>query len=301
MSMNVPNEMTGLRKEDPRPTRAPTEPPSEGPSPAATDGDGSLRDRHAAVRARIDAAARACGRAPEDVALLAVSKTFDADTVLALAATGQRAFGENYLQEALPKMAAVRDRWALRASGRSAGPSGHTEPATAGPSWHTEPATAGPSWHFIGPIQSNKTKAIAEAFDWVHSVDREKVARRLSEQRPEGLAPLQVCVQVDVSGEATKSGCDPSEAIALGAAIAAMPRLRLRGLMAIPAPTDDPGAQRAQFARVRAVFEAMCAAGLPVDTLSMGMSGDLEAAIAEGATIVRVGTALFGARPGKAA
>ena len=315
--------MTGLRKEDPRPTRAPTEPPSEGPSPAATDGDGSLRDRHAAVRARIDAAARACGRAPEDVALLAVSKTFDADTVLALAATGQRAFGENYLQEALPKMAAVRDRWALRASGRSAGPSGHTEPAiagpswhtepaiagpsghtepaTAGPSWHTEPATAGPSWHFIGPIQSNKTKAIAEAFDWVHSVDREKVARRLSEQRPEGLAPLQVCVQVDVSGEATKSGCDPSEAIALGAAIAAMPRLRLRGLMAIPAPTDDPGAQRAQFARVRAVFEAMCAAGLPVDTLSMGMSGDLEAAIAEGATIVRVGTALFGARPGKAA
>ena len=220
-------------------------------------------------------------------------------------------------------MAAVRDRWALRASGRSAGPSwhtepatagpswhtepaiagpsGHTEPATAGPSWHTEPATAGPSWHFIGPIQSNKTKAIAEAFDWVHSVDREKVARRLSEQRPEGLAPLQVCVQVDVSGEATKSGCDPSEAIALGAAIAAMPRLRLRGLMAIPAPTDDPGAQRAQFARVRAVFEAMCAAGLPVDTLSMGMSGDLEAAIAEGATIVRVGTALFGARPGKAA
>jgi len=315
--------MTGLRKEDPRPTRAPTEPPSEGPSPAATDGDGSLRDRHAAVRARIDAAARACGRAPEDVALLAVSKTFDADTVLALAATGQRAFGENYLQEALPKMAAVRDRWALRASGRSAGPSWHTEPATAGPSWHTEPAiagpswhtepatagpswhtepaTAGPSWHFIGPIQSNKTKAIAEAFDWVHSVDREKVARRLSEQRPEGLAPLQVCVQVDVSGEATKSGCDPSEAIALGAAIAAMPRLRLRGLMAIPAPTDDPGAQRAQFARVRAVFEAMCAAGLPVDTLSMGMSGDLEAAIAEGATIVRVGTALFGARPGKAA
>jgi uncharacterized pyridoxal phosphate-containing UPF0001 family protein len=332
--MNVPNEMTGLRKDDPRPTRAPTEPPSEGPSPAATDGDGSLRDRHAAVRARIDAAARACGRAPEDVALLAVSKTFDADTVLALAATGQRAFGENYLQEALPKMAAVRDRWALRASGRSAersghtepaaagpswhtdpapagpswhtdpapaGPSWHTDPAPAGPSWHTDPAPAGPSWHFIGPIQSNKTKAIAEAFDWVHSVDREKVARRLSEQRPEGLAPLQVCVQVDVSGEATKSGCDPSEAVALGAAIAAMPRLRLRGLMAIPAPTDDAGAQRAQFARVRAVFEAMRDAGLPVDTLSMGMSGDLEAAIAEGATIVRVGTALFGARPGKAA
>jgi hypothetical protein len=322
--MNVPNEMTGLVKEDPRPTHAPAAPPSEDPSPAATDGDATLRDRHAAVRARIDAAARACGRLPGDVALLAVSKTFDADTVLALAATGQRAFGENYLQEALPKVAAVRDRWALRASGRSgaaregspegasagpsrhtdpatAGPSWHTDPATAGPSWHTDPATAGPSWHFIGPIQSNKTKAIAEAFDWVHSVDREKVARRLSEQRPAVLAPLQVCVQVDVSGEATKSGCDPSEAVALGAAIAAMPRLRLRGVMAIPAPTDDPAAQRAQFARVRAVFDAMRAAGLPVDTLSMGMSGDLEAAIAEGATIVRVGTALFGARPGKAA
>jgi uncharacterized pyridoxal phosphate-containing UPF0001 family protein len=288
--MNVPNEMTGLRNQDSRSTRALTDSPSEGPPPAATDGDASLRDRHAAVRARIDAAARACGRAPEDVALLAVSKTFDADTVLALAATGQRAFGENYLQEALPKVAAVRDRWALRASGRSAGLPGPTDPAT-----------AGPSWHFIGPIQSNKTKAIAEAFDWVHSVDREKVARRLSEQRPEGVAPLQVCVQVDVSGEASKSGCDPSEAVALGAAIAAMPRLRLRGVMAIPEPTDDPAGQRAQFARVRAVFEAMHDAGLPVDTLSMGMSGDLEAAIAEGATIVRVGTALFGARPGKAA
>jgi hypothetical protein len=310
--MDVPNEMTGLRNQDPRPTRASADSPSEGPSPAATDGDASLRERHAAVRARIDAAARACGRSPEDVALLAVSKTFDADTVLALAATGQRAFGENYLQEALPKMAAVRDRWALRASGRSAersgpaapvavGASGPTDPAAAGPSSPAEPATAGPSFHFIGPIQSNKTKAIAEAFDWVHSVDREKIARRLSEQRPEGMAPLQVCVQVDVSGEATKSGCDPSEAVALGAAIAAMPGLRLRGVMAIPAPTDDPAAQRAQFARVRAVFEAMRAAGLPVDTLSMGMSGDLEAAIAEGATIVRVGTALFGARPGKAA
>jgi uncharacterized pyridoxal phosphate-containing UPF0001 family protein len=227
-------------------------------------------------------------------------------------------------------MAAVRDRWALRPSGRSAeggaaaagpswptdpatagpswptdpaeaGPSWPTDPATAGPSWPTDPATAGPSWHFIGPIQSNKSKAIAEAFDWVHSVDREKVARRLSEQRPEGLAPLQVCVQVDVSGEATKSGCDPAEAVALGAAIAAMPRLRLRGVMAIPAPTDDPAAQRVQFARVRAVFQSMRAAGLSVDTLSMGMSGDLEAAIAEGATIVRVGTALFGPRPAKAA
>ncbi len=234
------------------------------------------------MRARIDAAARACGRSPGDVGLLAVSKTFDADTVLALAETGQRAFGENYLQEALPKMSAIRDRWAMRPSGRS------------------DAAGDAPQWHFIGPIQSNKTRAIAESFDWVHSVDREKVARRLAEQRPAGLAPLQVCVQVDVSGEATKSGCDPAEAVALGAAIAAMPGLRLRGVMAIPAPTEDPALQREQFARVRAVFDAMRAAGLPVDTLSMGMSGDLEAAIAEGATIVRVGTALFGARPRKA-
>ena len=255
---------------------------SEGPSPAATDGGATLRDRHAAVLARIDTAARACGRPPGDVALLAVSKTFDADTVLALAETGQRAFGENYVQEALPKMSAVRDRWAMRASGRSTPPG--------------EP----PTWHFIGPIQSNKTRAIAESFDWVHSVDREKIARRLAEQRPPGLAPLQVCVQVDVSGEATKSGCDPSEAVALGAAIAEMPGLRLRGVMAIPAPADDPARQRAQFAKVREVFEAMRAAGLPVDTLSMGMSGDLEAAVAEGATIVRVGSALFGARASRA-
>lgn len=273
--------MTGRSSDDVRQGPSASAARTEGPSPAATDGDGALCDRHAGVRARIDAAARACGRSPDDVGLLAVSKTFDAQTVLALAATGQRAFGENYLQEALPKMAAVRDRWALPASGRS------------------DATGDGPQWHFIGPIQSNKTRAIAESFDWVHSVDREKVARRLSEQRPAGLHPLQVCVQVDVSGEAAKSGCSPSEAVALGAAIAAMPGLRLRGVMAIPAPTDDPARQRAQFAKVRAVFEAMRAAGLPVDTLSMGMSGDLEAAIAEGATIVRVGTALFGARPPK--
>jgi pyridoxal phosphate enzyme (YggS family) len=137
---------------------------------------------------------------------------------------------------------------------------------------------------------------IAESFDWVHSVDREKIARRLSEQRPEGLAPLQVCLQVDVSGETTKSGCAPDEAAALAKAVASMPRLELRGVMAIPAPSDDPMRQRAQFAAVRAVFESIRDAGLPVDTLSMGMSGDLEAAIAEGATIVRVGTALFGSR-----
>ena len=271
--------MTGRSVDDGRQAGRSPAARAEDPTPAATDGGATLRDRHAEVRARIDAAARACGRSPEDVGLLAVSKTFDADAVLALAAAGQQAFGENYVQEALPKMAAVRDRWPPGASGRSPAPG------------------EAPRWHFIGPIQSNKTRAIAEAFDWVHSVDREKIARRLSEQRPPGLAPLEVCVQVDVGGEATKSGCDPAEAIALGAAIAAMPRLRLRGVMAIPAPTADPALQRAQFAKVREVFEGMRAAGLPVDTLSMGMSGDLEAAIAVGATIVRVGTALFGARP----
>jgi PLP dependent protein len=248
------------------------------PSFGATDGPASLRDRHEAVLARIRSAAHAHGRDPEGIELLAVSKTFEADAVLALADCGQRAFGESYVQEALPKMAACRDRWALPASGRS------------------EAAADRLCWHYIGPIQSNKSRVIAESFDWVHSVDREKIARRLSEQRPEGLAPLQVCLQVDVSGEATKSGCAPDEATALAKAVASMPRLVLRGVMAIPAPSDDPARQRAQFAAVRAVFESIRDAGLPVDTLSMGMSGDLEAAIAEGATIVRVGTALFGSR-----
>lgn len=244
-------------------------------SPAATDGGAALRARHAAVIARIDAALAACGRAPGSVRLLAVSKTFGADAVLALAQCGQRAFGENYVQEALAKMAAVNDRWALRANERSEAPI---------------------EWHYIGPLQSNKTRPVAEHFQWVHSVDRERVARRLSEQRPAALPPLQVCVQVDVSGEASKGGCTPEEAPALAQAIAAMPRLRLRGVMAIPAPSDDVATQRAQFARVRAVWETIRASGVPMDTLSMGMSGDLEAAIAEGATVVRVGTAVFGVR-----
>jgi len=239
-----------------------------------------LLTRHAALVARIRAAAQAAGRPPGEVGLLAVSKTFDADAVLALAEGGQRAFGESYLQEALPKMAACRDRWAARASARSADAL---------------------EWHFIGPVQSNKTRPIAEQFDWVHSVDRERIAVRLSEQRPDRLAPLSVCVQVDLSGEATKSGCAPVEAPALARAIAGLPRLRLRGLMAIPAPTADLAAQRAQFARLRAIRDAIVAAGLPLDTLSMGMSDDLEAAILEGATVVRVGTALFGARPARAA
>jgi pyridoxal phosphate enzyme (YggS family) len=269
----------GLRPEGHRsaPPAAGAAPPA-GASTVTTDGPDALLNRHAAVLARIAAACAAAGRHPGSVTLLAVSKTFDADAVVALAAAGQRAFGENYVQEALPKMAAARDRWATRASGRS------------------DDAL---QWHFIGPLQANKTRAVAEQFDWCHSVDRERIARRLSEQRPAERPPLQVCLQIDVSGEATKGGCAPHEAPDLARAVAALPGLRLRGVMAIPAPTDDPVLQRAQFARVRAVCEAIRAAGVPVDTVSMGMSGDLEAAIAEGSTLVRVGTALFGARPAR--
>lgn len=232
------------------------------------NGEPTLRDRYEAVLARIATAAQRAGRPTDAVRLLAVSKTFGADRVLALAALGQRAFGENYLQEALEKIAACQ----------------------------AERPEAGLEWHFIGPIQSNKTRPIAEHFDWVHSVDRERIARRLDEQRPADRAPLQVTIQVNVSGEATKSGCAPAEVPALARAIAAMPRLRLRGLMAIPEPEPDPERQRAPFRTLQALARTLVADGLAVDTLSMGMSGDLEAAVAEGATIVRVGTALFGAR-----
>lgn len=233
------------------------------------NGDSTLRTRYEQLRARIRAACEASGRASGSVALLAVSKTFPAARVLELAALGQRAFGESYLQEALAKIEAC-------AAGRP---------------------QRGLEWHFIGPVQSNKTRPIAERFDWVHSVDRERIARRLSEQRPAAAGPLNVCVQVNVSGEATKSGCAPDDALALAGLVASLPGLRLRGVMAIPEPTEDPARQRAQCAAVRAVFERLRAAGLEVDTLSMGMSDDLEAAIAEGATMVRVGTALFGGRP----
>ncbi|RJG02189.1 YggS family pyridoxal phosphate-dependent enzyme [Noviherbaspirillum sedimenti] len=221
-----------------------------------------------AVQSRIALAARAVSREPHEVSLLAVSKTFGADDVAAAVAAGQAAFGENYLQEALDKMALLRELL-------------------------PEAALA---WHFIGPIQSNKTRPIAEHFDWVHSVDREKIAQRLSDQRPADLPPLNVCIQVNVSNEASKSGAQNDEAAAIARAVAAMPRLRLRGLMAIPEPTDDVAQQRAAFRQVRQLFESLRAEGLSLDTLSMGMSGDLEAAVAEGATIVRVGTAIFGRR-----
>lgn len=225
---------------------------------------GAACDRLRAVQARIAHAADAAGRAAATVHLLAVSKTFGADAVRALAACGQREFGENYLQEALDKQADLADL----------------------------PLT----WHFIGPIQSNKTRAIAEHFSWVHSVDRLKIAERLSVQRPPGLPPLQVCIEVNVSGEASKGGVTPADLPALAAAVSQLPGLQLRGLMAIPAPTADQAAQRAAFRKVREQFDALCAHGYTLDTLSMGMSGDLEAAILEGATVVRIGTALFGER-----
>ncbi|MDA8129423.1 MAG: YggS family pyridoxal phosphate-dependent enzyme [Betaproteobacteria bacterium] len=230
----------------------------------ATSADAAPTQRLAAVRARIARAANEAGRQPADISLLAVSKTFGAAAVRDLAAGGQREFGENYVQEALEKQAALRDLPLI--------------------------------WHFIGPIQSNKTRAIAGHFDWVHSVDRLKIAERLSAQRPAGLAPLQVCIEVNVSGETSKGGADPSAVPALAEAIAELPGLRLRGLMAIPAPTRDVAAQRAAFRRVRELFEDLRAHGHALDTLSMGMSADLDAAIWEGATIVRVGTALFGER-----
>ncbi len=220
-----------------------------------------------AVRERIAAAARAAGRDPAEITLLAVSKTVAAPRVAALAALGQTDFGENYVQEGVAKITALR------------------------------PAHPGLRWHFIGPLQSNKTREVAAYFDWVHSIDRLKIAQRLSEQRPPDLPPLQVCVQVNVDGEASKSGVSPEQAGDLAAAVARLPRLALRGLMAIPAPREGLAAQREPFARLRGLRDAIAAQhGLALPVLSMGMSADLEAAILEGATLVRVGTALFGAR-----
>jgi PLP dependent protein len=218
------------------------------------------------VKQRIATAAQAAMRDPHDVKLLAVSKTFSADAVTEAAQAGQTAFGENYLQEALAKIAEAELKGLLL------------------------------EWHFIGPIQSNKTRPIAEHFAWVHSIEREKIAQRLSDQRPESLAPLNVCLQVNISGEASKSGVLPEETEQVAKAIARMPHLRLRGLMAIPEPAEGFEAQRAPFRAVRELFERLRGQGLELDTLSMGMSGDIEAAIAEGATIVRVGTAIFGKR-----
>lgn len=221
-----------------------------------------------AVEATIHAACSAAGRGRNEVQLLAVSKTFPAEAVIEAMAVGQRAFGENYLQEALDKMQEVA---------------------------RLQP-DAPVSWHFIGPIQSNKTRPIAAHFNWVHTVDRLKIAQRLSEQRPPEQGPLDICLQVNISGEASKSGAGEAELPELARQVAALPNLRLRGLMAIPEASNDPSQQRAAFARLRGLFEHLRADGLALDTLSMGMSGDLQAAIAEGATIVRIGSAIFGAR-----
>lgn len=215
--------------------------------------------------ARLWRACEQAGRPRDAVRLLAVSKTFGPDAVRDALAAGQRAFGENYVQEGLDKITAVG-------------------------------AVPGIEWHCIGPLQSNKTRPVAEHFDWVHSIDRLKIAQRLNEQRPAHLAPLQVCLQVNVDGGANKSGVTPAELPALAAAVATLPRLKLRGLMAIPEPAPDFESARAVLVQVRVLFDQLNASGLGLDTLSMGMSDDLEAAVAAGSTLVRVGRGVFGAR-----
>ena len=221
----------------------------------------TLKSALQAVHARIAAAACAAGREPDAVELLAVSKTFGVDAIRAAAAAGQCAFGESYVQEALVKIAALAD--------------------------------LSLTWHFIGPLQRNKTRAVAEHFDWVHSVDRAIIAQRLNDARTATQPPLNVCVQVNVSGEPSKSGVSPADLPALVHAVAQMPRLHLRGLMAIPAPSKSADQQHAQFRLLRQLRDGL---DVPLDTLSMGMSDDMEAAIAEGATLVRVGSAIFGGR-----
>ncbi|HEX5389800.1 MAG TPA: YggS family pyridoxal phosphate-dependent enzyme [Burkholderiaceae bacterium] len=225
----------------------------------------TIGDNLQSQRARLWRACEQAGRPPDAVRLLAVSKTFGPDAVRDALAAGQLAFGENYVQEGVDKIAAVG-------------------------------AVPGIEWHCIGPIQSNKTRPVAEHFDWVQSVDRLKIAQRLSEQRPEHLPPLQVCLQVNVDGGANKSGVTAAELPKLAAAVAALPRLTLRGLMAIPEPAPDFETARGLFTQVRALFDALNAQGLGLDTLSMGMSDDLEAAVAAGSTMVRVGRGVFGAR-----
>ncbi|MGE5625066.1 MAG: YggS family pyridoxal phosphate-dependent enzyme [Bacillota bacterium] len=223
----------------------------------------------AAVRTRIAAAAARAGRDPAGIRLVVVSKTQPAGTILAAAEAGQVDFGENYLQEALPKLDALAGR----------------------------PL----QWHFIGALQSNKTRTVAERFHWLHTLDRESLARRLSDQRPAALPPLQVCLQVNVSGESSKGGVAPERVAELARAVVALPRLKLRGLMTIPAPAKNPEAQRAPFRQLRGMLERLNAEGLGLDTLSMGMTDDMDAAIAEGSTMVRIGTAIFGPRGPKMA
>ena len=224
----------------------------------------SVSDNLVQVRKRIALASQAVGRSPEAVKLLAVSKTMPAQAVREAYAAGQLAFGENYIQEGVDKIASLADL----------------------------PL----EWHCIGPIQSNKTKLVAENFAWVHSIDRLKIAERLSAQRPSHLSPLQVCLQVNVDGGSNKSGVAPEELLALAQAVAKLPHLQLRGIMTIPEPAETEAEARAVHHQAKTLFDNLNAAGLKVDTLSMGMTSDLEAAVAEGSTCVRVGTAIFGAR-----
>ena len=253
-----------------------------------------------AVRDRIARAARAAQRFPGDVALLAVSKTIPADRIALAHAAGQQAFGENTVQEAVEKitdLAGVNLQWHVaqfdREKVRARCDVARLSAGVASPEG---PLLLPPEWHFIGPIQSNKTGPIAAHFQWVHSVDRARIAERLNAARPAGLPPLNVCIQVNVSSEATKSGVAPGGEAELAGIISRLPRLKLRGLMAIPEPTADIALQRRRFALLRGLKEGLAARGHAVDTLSMGMSDDFEAAIAEGATIVRIGTAIFGPR-----
>lgn len=228
-------------------------------------GPQNLPEQLEKLRNRIASAARSAGRNADSVTLLAVGKGHPANLLRAAAGLGIRDFGESYVQEALEKIGALGD--------------------------------LGLTWHFIGRLQANKTRAVAAHFDWVHGVDRLKVAERLSEQRPFHAAPLNICLQVNIAGELTKGGVEPRELPELAAAVARLPRLKLRGLMCIPPDEEDPARQRQWFAAMRGQLESLNASGAGLDTLSMGMSGDFEAAILEGATIVRIGTALFGERP----
>lgn len=226
--------------------------------------EATLSDNIAKLLERVRLAAQKSQREASDILLLAVSKKRTAEDIRAAHAQGLSHFGENYLQEALPKIEGLKDLDLV--------------------------------WHFIGPIQSNKTRQIAANFDWVHSVERAKIARRLSEQRPPERPPLQICLQVNISGEGSKSGVAPADLPALAAAVAELPGLRLRGLMAIPEATDDEAAQHRAFANLRSLLQELRSEHPGLDTLSMGMTGDLEAAIAEGSTLIRVGTAIFGPR-----
>ncbi|MBR6000765.1 MAG: YggS family pyridoxal phosphate-dependent enzyme [Oxalobacter sp.] len=228
----------------------------------------SIKESLKAVKQQLASAAQQCARNPEDVKLLAVSKTKPVDAILEAVDAGQMAFGENYEQEGVAKIQAIKE---LR------------------PDLKLE-------WHFIGPVQGNKTRAIATNFDWVHAVDRERIAKRLSDQRPAGMPPINICIQVNISGEASKSGVTPQEVLPLAKAISAYPNLRLRGLMAIPEPVDDPAKQHEPFKAMKALLGQLQENGFDVDTLSMGMSADMVPAIEEGATVVRIGTAIFGAR-----